>query len=342
MQRAGRRVRIDLDLDVQAVVAQQHSARRIAVEHEACKLFWIGQRGLGAVLERYAQGARAVRAADGERLHHRVASGGQRCAGVEKTHRVVDHTRAAHGVEARALVRAVVLGDDVRTVQRVVQAAPACVGRVERIASVVDRHHELRSRRAAELRVDVGRRDAEVAALGNAIANFLEKRPGARRISGLTLVLPVEGIDLFLKGVALVQQGGVLRREVARDVPERLPEGGRLHASARGDLVVHEVVNLARDTQAARFYVAAGHAVWFLDSPGLVPSGDTQALIVAKPTMKTQRPIPHNNTSMLRTATCDEARKTPAQPAPYGAAGKSPMTRIAPCGAAEKMLAIPR
>jgi hypothetical protein len=62
-----------------------------------------------------------------------------------------DHALAAHRIEAAAALGAVVLRDRVGAVEGVVEAAPAGVGGVQRIAGVVDRHHQLRAGDAGDL-----------------------------------------------------------------------------------------------------------------------------------------------------------------------------------------------
>ena len=75
---------------------------------------------------------------------------------VEQVAREGDHPRAAHRVVVGAALAAAVLGDRVGAVERVVQAAPARIGGVQRVARVGHRHHELRAGDGADLGIDVG------------------------------------------------------------------------------------------------------------------------------------------------------------------------------------------
>ena len=178
---------VDLDLDVQAVVAQQDGARLRRIAAIADELRGIGQadqlgadRPISARLVEPGVGD-ALEADDQPAVLHGVAPHlGMRALGerrdlVEEALGPGEHLGAAHGIVAAAARGAVVLGQHVGAVERVVEAAPAGVGGVERVAGVGDRHHQLRAGDVGDLGIDVGGVDGEVGAL---------RAPGSRSRPG--------------------------------------------------------------------------------------------------------------------------------------------------------------
>ncbi len=229
---------VDHDVDVQTVVLQQHRGRRRCVALVADELRRVLQAGAGAAPQRGDELA-AFDAVAGRVL---VRTAGQRRCLVEEVARKGDDLGAAFFVVARALVAAVGLGDRVRAVERVVQAAPARVGRVERIACVQDGHHELRAGLHGQLVIDVGGRGLHVAGHGHEVADGFEEFAVGRHVGDRAGVGPVPGVQLGLQAVALGQQGKVARRQVGDDGVKALPEGGAVHARAGQDLLFNEAV----------------------------------------------------------------------------------------------------
>src|SRR3546814_4564208 len=72
-----------------------------------------------------------------------------------------NHLRAARGIIAAPLFRAVPLGNDIGAIERVIKAAPARVRRVQRIAGVGERHDELRPGESRDFRVHTGGADGK-------------------------------------------------------------------------------------------------------------------------------------------------------------------------------------
>ena len=61
-----------------------------------------------------------------------------------------------HRVVAAAAFRAISLRNQVRAVEGIKQAAPACVGGVQGVACVVHGHNKLRASKLTNLRIHVG------------------------------------------------------------------------------------------------------------------------------------------------------------------------------------------
>ena len=223
---ADRVVAVDADLDVQAVVAQQHRRRRAGVALIAGELRGVGQSRRAAVLQRGAE--RPVGHLVGGRVG--VAAGGQRGRRVQELAGAGDDAGAPHRVVLGAPLAAAVLGDDVGAVERVVQTAPAGVGGVQRVARVGHRHDELRPGDCRDLRIDVRRRRGEVLALRHQVADLLQHRLVLRQVDRLVVVLPVPRVDAALQLLALgpAARGSAARgRGPAGRTRTRTPPGRR-------------------------------------------------------------------------------------------------------------------
>ena len=134
---------------------------------------------------------------------------GERHRLVEERPRPGDHRGAAHRVVGAAARTALGLRDRVGAVERVVERAPARVGRVQRVARVRHRHHELRPADLGDLGVDAGRRHREVRPLRHQIADLGEKGPGGGDVARAPFAR-VPGVDLRLHPVARREQRPVL------------------------------------------------------------------------------------------------------------------------------------
>ena len=205
---ADRAGRVDLDLEVDAVVLQQHGDRCAGVALEALQLGRVLQAGGAAILQRNDQLAAFDAIAGGID----VRAGFQRCSFVEEIARIGDDLVAADLVVARPLGGAVRFGDGVGAVERVIQRAPAGVGGVQGEARVHDRHHQLRAGHAGDFFVDVLGGGLEVFGFRQQVADFLKEGLVRHGVMGLAGAGLVPGVDLGLQLVALGQQGAVLRR----------------------------------------------------------------------------------------------------------------------------------
>ena len=133
--------RIDLNFDVQPVVAQQHGAGRGRLPRMAAELRRGRQPGVAAIRKHRPQLIALGAGADGVQGHLLVASAVQRHGLIQKRRRPFDDDFPPRRVVAVALLPARRLRQHVGAVQGVVEAAPAGIGGVERIAGVHHRHH---------------------------------------------------------------------------------------------------------------------------------------------------------------------------------------------------------
>jgi len=244
---ADRIAAVDADIQVQPVVHQQHARRRASVALVAEKLLRVLQRHRPPVRERDLQRPADDRIAGAVEVRSLL----QRCATVEHVARVLDDLGAAPRVVGGAALAAVGLAQDIGAVQRVVQAAPARVGGVERVARIGDRHHELRAGLLRQLGVDIPRRHPHPTRVGCEVADLAQEGAVARHGADRAGVLGVPGVDLDLQPVALGQQRGILRRQVADDAGEALPEGVVAQPGGGQDLLVDEGLEDGGDLQAA-------------------------------------------------------------------------------------------
>ena len=229
---------------MQAVVDEQHGVRRVGAAAIAGELALVLQRGRVAALEL----GRELAGDDAVRRHVGMAAGGKRRGGVEKRFRFGDHPVAARLVIALGL--AGLVRDDVGAVERVIEAAPARIGGVERVARVGQRHHELRAANLADLLVDVRRLDRLCRRLGQQIADVLQERGVGVHVERLAFLFAVPAIDLGLQRIARLQEIAQLRREIAHDPCEPRPERIRRHAGAGRGLLGDEIGEDRRHLQA--------------------------------------------------------------------------------------------
>ena len=173
----------------------------------------------------------------------------------------------ADRVVAVAAGQFALVGDHVGAVERIVEAAPAGVGGVQRVAGVADRDHELGAGDGRDLRVHVGRGDAEVRPLRHQIADVGEEGAVGPQVDGLAAVLQVPGVDLGLEGIALGQQRPVARRQFGQDGGEGLPKAIRVDPGARCDLGLNQVIQGLGDLEAAHFH-AFDHGLFSGPTPG--------------------------------------------------------------------------
>ena len=213
---------VDVQLDVQPVVPQQHArelAGTFSVADELARFREPRPRSAGErrhKLDAFVFTAR-VQGIGGDGGVRAVCERGRL---VEEIVRPRDHAFASCGVEPSGLRVVLVSGNDVGAVQRVVEAAPAGVGGIERVAGVVDRDDKLGTRDQRDLVIDVRGLDPEVVAGGEQVADGLQEGPVFGRIDGLCRALCVPRVDLSLEPVSPNEQCAVLRPEFPDDVRE--------------------------------------------------------------------------------------------------------------------------
>ena len=178
---------------------------------------------------------------------------GERRRLVEEVAGEGDHAPAAHRVVVRAALGAAVLGDRIGAVERIVEAAPAGVGGVQRIARIGHRHDQLRPGDRRDLGVQVGGAGGEVLAFRQQVADLAEKAPVGGQIEGLAAALQMPGVDLGLQLIARRQERAVAGRQIVDDRGQRRPEPLRVHARPRQRLVVDEVAERLGDPETVGF-----------------------------------------------------------------------------------------
>ena len=239
---ADRRVAVDDDVDMQAIVLQQHRAGRIGAALVSDELGCIGEAGAGAILQADFQRATGDTVAGGVG----VAALCQRRGLVQQIAAKGDHFRAAHRVVALAAGAgaggAVGLGNRVGAVQRIVEGTPAGVGGIERIAGVQDRHDQLRAGLDRQFGIDIVGGDGEVFRLRLHVAYGFQERAVSGDIADRSRVGAMPVVQLGLQPVALGQQRDVFRRQLMDDGVETLPEAGAVDAGAGQHLVFDEAV----------------------------------------------------------------------------------------------------
>ena len=221
MRRVGRAngvAGVDLDDDVQAVVAQDNCVRGGCVA------------AVARALRRVAQGGTQHATLDAIAGHVAVRAFGQWHDLIEKVAPPSHDARPACGVKSLACGQ---IAQRIGAVQRVIKAAPAGVGRVQRVTRVHHRHDQLRPRDRGDLGVSIAGLDVEIVAFRFQIADFAQEIAVGRGVRCFAPVGNMPGIDLALQGVATCKTGAVFRAQLMYRVGKPLPEGGGLHAGAR-------------------------------------------------------------------------------------------------------------
>ena len=136
-----------------------------------------------------------------------------------------DDRCAAGGVKALAAGDLALVGQHVGAVERVVEAAPAGVGGIERIARVAHRDHELRSGDVRDLGVDVRGGHPEVRTFRDQVADVGQEGAIGAQVLRLAAAAQVPGVDLGLELVAAGEQGAVAGGEAPARSRRRTPRG---------------------------------------------------------------------------------------------------------------------
>ena len=186
---------------------------------------------------------------------------------VEEALRVLNDGAATGRVIGPCTLLAVVLADDVGAVQRIVEAAPARIRRIQGETRVADGNHQLRTGNIGDFRVDVRRAYREVVTGLLQVADGFQERHvlGVIVVAAGTGEMPV--VDLFLQAVAGLQEFTIDRREVVDQRLEAGPEGGRLHVDSGQELSLDKVDKRRVDAETADFapaVVIVAHDTCFL------------------------------------------------------------------------------
>ena len=179
-----------------------------------------------------------------------MAAGRERSDGVEHLARLGDDFGAARGIVALAARRIALVGDRVRAIERVIEAAPAGVGGVQRIAGVGDGDDQLRPGDAGDGVVHILGADGGGGGLGQEIADLAKEGLVSDRVMGLALVGHMPGVDLGLQIVAHRQKRRRAGSEFGENGGEAAPEGVGREARARQRFGIHEVIEFMGDAEA--------------------------------------------------------------------------------------------
>ena len=173
---------------------------------------------------------------------------------VQEAVRVLDHLGAAPGVVGTGPSGVAVVLDDVRPVERVVEAPPARVGRVEREPSVAQRDDQLGPRNVGDLVVDLANGDGLRAPVLLQVADLSQERLVGRERTG-TLVRPMPRIEPLLELAPLNQQLGVGGPEHVDHLGQPRPEGVWPDRQRCQDIPLDESAQTAVDLQPVPFDV---------------------------------------------------------------------------------------
>ena len=171
--RSDGRHRVDLDLDMQSVVDQQHRRGCGRVAEISGELSRIGQSGDITVGKRDLE----FTLGDHKSRDVRVLTRAQRNDIVEEPLRVGDHRVAAHPVVARARLRAALGADDVGAVEGVIERTPARVRGIERKARIENGHHQLRTGGRGDFGIHTRGRDGEVGRFSHQVSDIGQELP---------------------------------------------------------------------------------------------------------------------------------------------------------------------
>jgi len=229
-------VAIDLDLDVQAVVANQERARRCGLALEADELLGLLQADGTAIAQRSHQ----LASGHGVSGDIGVRGAGKRCGLVQHLATEGDHLLSTHRIVALGEFGAVLLGNRIGAVERVVERSPARIGSIERIARIHYRHNELGPRLNGELVIDIGGADLGISRDREQVADGGQEGLVGSHVLDGAWIGTMPGINLGLDAIALSEQGCVSGGQIMHERIEPAPERGRVHTAARQGLFLNE------------------------------------------------------------------------------------------------------
>ena len=148
--------------------------------------------------------------------HVAVAAGRERHGGIEEGLGLGDHLVTARLVVALAAFGRIVR-NGIGAVQGVVEAAPARIGGIQRVACIGQRHHQLRSADFSDLVIDIGGLDRVGRGFGPQIADLFQERRVGVDVERLAFVGAMPAVDLGLQRIAHREQLAIFRPEIADD-----------------------------------------------------------------------------------------------------------------------------
>ena len=237
---------VDHEFKVQTVVTKQDGGRDRSRTLVACEKTRVREwHRRHAAREVGLQGAILDRVGD----HLGMGALGERRHLVEHALRELDDAGGPMRVEAWPPCGLPLIGDRVRPVERVIEASPAGVRGVERIARVRHGHDELWPGHTGDLVVDAARLQGRFTLVRKQVADGAEE--GEIRI--LVEIRPPMaaqvGIDAGLHVVPNSEQLPVAGCEIANQSRETAPECFGVEAGALQRLAIHEIVEELVDSQ---------------------------------------------------------------------------------------------
>ena len=231
---------IDPEVDVEAMVAKEHAAQPPALELEAGETGRIGQPRPPAIGQLAYEPACAIATFQQELGDLRVEALLQGNDVVEKALDPLDDPTSPHRIVDGPPFGSVLLTDDIGPVEGVVEATPACVGRIESVPGVVHRHDELWPRDRRNLRIHILRGDREGVVLRDQVADLGEEGLVCVRVERCARPFPglflMPCIDLLFVTGPHLEETAVLGAESLDDGPERSPDRVGVEIRARCDL----------------------------------------------------------------------------------------------------------
>ena len=226
---------IEFHFDMQTVIDEKQQRHRMRFAQIAHALARPREAGFAAILQRHFQGAAFNAVARGIGMR----SLGERHGVIQHAARIGDHLGAAFRVIA--LVRWAAR-NGIRAVKRIIKAAPARIGGIQRITRIGNRHDKLRPGHGGDFRIHIRGAHRHTCGFRQQIANFLQEGGIGRLINRLGWVRLVPGINLRLQRIALGQQRGIGRHHLTQGTFHRVPEAGWLHARAGQGFVFNEIL----------------------------------------------------------------------------------------------------
>ena len=237
---------IDAKLDVQAVVPQQNRGGRFRRALKPRELARVRERCAAPILEAHLEFPSRDRIAN-RLVMTRIE---QRKMLVQKIPHEANHLRATQRIVSAAAHGAVRLRDHVGAVKSIVEAPPARIGGIQGIASVADRHHQLRAGNARDFRIDIGRRYRESLPFGHQIPDAGQERLVAHRVESRSGMFAMPSIDPRLQLIAPFHERCVARRQIAHQSGEPRPKIRCVDPRARDGFLSHEIVEAPVDLKA--------------------------------------------------------------------------------------------
>ena len=156
--------------------------------------------------------------------------------------------------------------DRIGAVERVIKAAPARIGGVERKTRIGQRHHQLRPCHNGDFGIHIGGADLEVRAFRLKIADLFQEGGVSRHIDRPGRVGLVPLVDGGLQPVAFGQKRAVLRHQLHRQCGEAGPEFFGVHAAAGQGLFFDEGIKGGADFQPMLFDAVRHFGSAFLEN----------------------------------------------------------------------------